>query len=134
MGVLGVAILKQMGDSRAQTWADATSTNEAAIKSFEELIAADSNEVDALTTSIETKITEIEVLGVALPARTHVGETIGICEQMRDSMARSWAVATPSWVAEIKSYEELMAGKSNEVDDLAASIATMLDMCAGFRS
>jgi hypothetical protein len=53
-----------MGDDMAKSLADATATEEDAIKTFEGLMAAKTKEVDACTKSIETKTKSIGELGV----------------------------------------------------------------------
>eukprot|EP00408_Alexandrium_pacificum_P063938 CAMPEP_0171176556 /NCGR_PEP_ID=MMETSP0790-20130122/11795_1 /TAXON_ID=2925 /ORGANISM="Alexandrium catenella, Strain OF101" /LENGTH=702 /DNA_ID=CAMNT_0011641447 /DNA_START=87 /DNA_END=2195 /DNA_ORIENTATION=+ len=51
-----VGILKEMGAEMSKSLAEATATEEAAIKNFEDLVAAKQKEVGALTKSIETKM------------------------------------------------------------------------------
>jgi len=59
-------ILKELGDSMAKGLAEATADEEAAVKSYGELMAAKKKEVDALTASIESKTTRVGELGVAI--------------------------------------------------------------------
>merc|ERR1719336_1023972 len=61
-----LGILKQMGDSMAASLSDATSTEEAAIASYNGLTAAKKKEVAATTATIESKTAQIGELGVAL--------------------------------------------------------------------
>merc|ERR1719181_2425848 len=52
-------ILKQMGDEMAKTLGDFTDTEEAAIKTYEELMTAKTKEVSALIAAIESKTKKI---------------------------------------------------------------------------
>jgi chromosome segregation ATPase len=61
-------ILKQMGDTMQATLTDLTNTENAAKKTYDELIRAKTDEVDALTASIEDKIKRIGDLGVKIVA------------------------------------------------------------------
>jgi chromosome segregation ATPase len=61
-------ILKQMSDTMTATLTDLTNTENAAKKTFDELIKAKTDEVDALTASIEDKIKRIGDLGVKIVA------------------------------------------------------------------
>jgi chromosome segregation ATPase len=61
-------ILKQMGDTMTATLTDLTNTENAAKKTYDELIKAKTDEVDALTASIEDKIKRIGDLGVKIVA------------------------------------------------------------------
>merc|ERR1719235_2421984 len=61
-----VGILKQMTDTMEKDLADATATEEAAIKDFKGLMAAKTKEINALTKEIETKIAQVGELGVQL--------------------------------------------------------------------
>merc|ERR1719352_2121327 len=59
-------ILKQMTDTMEASLATATSEEETAVKDFNELVAAKTKEINALTKSIESKMTKIGELGVQL--------------------------------------------------------------------
>jgi septal ring factor EnvC (AmiA/AmiB activator) len=61
-----VGILKQMTDTMEAALAKATSEEEAAIKNYEELVAAKTKEINALTKQIEAKTAQIGELGVQL--------------------------------------------------------------------
>jgi len=61
-----VGILKQMGDTMTATLGDVVAAEEAAIKSYDELIAAKTAEVEALTAAIEEKTVRIGELGVQI--------------------------------------------------------------------
>jgi len=59
-------ILKQMGDTMSKSLDDATADENAAIATFDELIASKTKEVNALTASIEEKTQRIGELGVEI--------------------------------------------------------------------
>eukprot|EP00928_Gymnodinium_smaydae_P032225 TRINITY_DN233_c0_g1_i3.p1 TRINITY_DN233_c0_g1~~TRINITY_DN233_c0_g1_i3.p1 ORF type:complete len:721 (-),score=252.79 TRINITY_DN233_c0_g1_i3:56-2218(-) len=59
-------ILKQLGDSMSKDLSEATASEEASIKSFEELMAAKTKEVAALTASIEEKTVRTGELAVSI--------------------------------------------------------------------
>merc|ERR1719410_673777 len=71
-----VGILKQMGDEMAAGLADATKAEEAAIATYEKLMAAKKKEVNALTKEIETKLTRVGDLGVEIAEmKNDLGDT-----------------------------------------------------------
>jgi septal ring factor EnvC (AmiA/AmiB activator) len=59
-------ILKQMTDTMESDLASATAEEEASIKEFDELVAAKTKEINALTKEVETKTARIGELGVQL--------------------------------------------------------------------
>jgi len=59
-------ILKEMGDTMSKGLADATASEEASIKSYDELMAAKTKEIKALTTSVGQKTKSIGELGVQI--------------------------------------------------------------------
>ena len=59
-------ILRQLGDEMAKGLAEATAAEEAAIKSYGELMAAKKQEVIVLTKAIETKMERIGSLSVEI--------------------------------------------------------------------
>merc|ERR1712194_670344 len=52
-------ILKTMGEEMSKELAEAKAAEEAAIEGFDELVAAKTKQIDALTTAIETKTSRI---------------------------------------------------------------------------
>jgi len=69
-------ILKTMGDEMAAGLAEATKAEEAAVASYEKLMAAKKKEVAALTKQIETKLTRIADLGVEIAEmKNDLGDT-----------------------------------------------------------
>merc|ERR1719323_2574187 len=67
-------ILKQMGDTMRKSLADATAQEDASIKSFTQLMAAKTKEVEALTASIEAK-------------SGHIGESSVSLVQMKEDLS-----------------------------------------------
>merc|ERR1719189_1032482 len=61
-----IGILKQMGDTMAADLASATAAEEAAIKEYDELMAAKKEEVDALTATIESKLKAVGEVGIEI--------------------------------------------------------------------
>merc|ERR1719145_322959 len=61
-----VGILKQLGDTMAKGLSEETATEEAAIASYAELMAAKKKEVAALTSSIETKTVQTGEVAVSI--------------------------------------------------------------------
>merc|ERR1719183_3031209 len=61
-----VGILKEMGSSMSKSLAEATSAEEAAIKTFDELVAAKNKEIASATASIETKTARAGELAVSI--------------------------------------------------------------------
>jgi len=61
-----VGILKTMNDEMSKTFASDKAAEEAAISAFEELVAAKTKEIDALTAALETKMTRVGDLSVEI--------------------------------------------------------------------
>jgi hypothetical protein len=59
-----LGILKQMGDEMAASLAEATASEESAIKSFNDLMAAKTKEVNACTIAVESKTQRMGELGI----------------------------------------------------------------------
>merc|ERR1712032_280315 len=61
-----LGILKQIADELGAGLADATAKEDAAVKAYKELMAAKTKEINALTASIEKKLTKIGELSVSI--------------------------------------------------------------------
>merc|ERR1719375_2418031 len=61
-----IGILKQLYDEMAKDVADEIAAEEAAIKAYEELMAAKTAEVEAFTAAIEDKLTRVAELGIKI--------------------------------------------------------------------
>merc|ERR1719189_2990441 len=109
-----IGILKQMGDTMAADLASATATEEAAIKTYDELMASKKEEVDALTASIETKLKEIGELGIEIvDMKEDVDDTANAPEADKNFLAeleKGCATKTREWEERSKTRaEELVA-------------------------
>merc|ERR1719242_2517977 len=109
-----VGILKQMGDTMAADLASATKTEEAAIKTYEELTAAKKKEIDALTASIEKKMTLIGELGVEIVEMkedlTDTEKSLMADKEFLANLEKSCATKTKEWEERPKTRaEELVA-------------------------
>merc|ERR1719282_808477 len=63
-----VGILKEMSDTMSKDLGDATATEEKAIKDYEALSLAKTKEIEALTSTIESKLERSGQLGVEIVA------------------------------------------------------------------
>merc|ERR1719436_839861 len=107
-------ILKQMGDTMAANLADATSTENEAIATYEGLMAAKNKEVDALTATIEAKTKQIGELGVAIVnMKEDLDDTQAALKEDKAFLAeleKSCATKTSEWEERSKTRaEELVA-------------------------
>merc|ERR1719210_990477 len=109
-----IGILKQMGDTMAANLGSATSDEQAAIKTFEGLVQAKKNEIEALTSTIEAKTKQIGELGVAIVRmQNDLAETQSTLAEDKAFLAdlsKSCATKTSEWEARSKTRaEELVA-------------------------
>jgi len=109
-----IGILKQMGDEMAASVADATSTEKAAITSYEGLMAAKKKEVAALTATVEAKTAQIGELGVAIVGLkddlADAKETLGEDQAFLGDLKKDCGTKTAEWEARSKTRsEELVA-------------------------
>jgi len=109
-----IGILKEMGDTMAASLSEATSTEEAAIKSYEGLIAAKKKEVEALTATVEAKTQQIGELGVSIVMLKEdladTQETLGEDQAFLGDLKKDCATKTSEWEARSKTRsEELVA-------------------------
>jgi len=109
-----IGILKQMGDTMAASLADATSTENDAIATYEGLMAAKKKEVAALTATIESKTKQIGELGVAIvQMKEDVDDTAASLKEDKAFLAelqKSCSTKTAEWEERSKTRaEELVA-------------------------
>merc|ERR1711920_282261 len=109
-----IGILKQMGDTMAANLASATSEEEAAIKTFDGLVQAKKQEIEALTSTVEGKTKQIGELGVSIVRmQDDLAETQGTLAEDKAFLAdlsKSCATKTSEWEARSKTRtEELVA-------------------------
>jgi len=107
-------ILKQMGDTMAQSLAEATATEETAIKTYEQLMASKTKEVKVLGASIETKTEQVGELGVKIvQLKEDLSDTAASLAEDKKFLAgleKSCSTKTAEWEARQKTRaEELVA-------------------------
>jgi len=109
-----IGILKQMGDTMAANLGSATKDEEAAIKTFEGLVQAKNKEIDALTSTVETKTEQIGELGVAIVRMkddlAETQATLAEDQAFLADLSKSCASKSSEWEARSKTRaEELVA-------------------------
>jgi len=107
-------ILKQMGDTMRKSLADVVAEEEASIKSFTQLMAAKTKEVQALTASIEAKSGQIGESSVSLVHMkedlTDTQEALLEDKKFLQGLEKSCKTKTAEWEERSKTRsEELMA-------------------------
>merc|ERR1719461_645829 len=117
-------ILKEMGDTMSKSLADATAEEEASIKSFEELMAAKTKEVEALIASIEAKTAQIGESSVSLVQMkedlTDTQEALVEDKKFLQDLEKSCKTKTAEW-------EERSKTRSDELVALADTIKILND-------
>merc|ERR1719499_1577755 len=113
-----------MGDTMAADLASATATEEAAIKAYDELMAAKKEEVDALTASIEAKLKEIGETGIEIvDMKEDVDDTANALAADKEFLAnleKSCATKTAEW-------EQRSQTRADELVALADTIKVLND-------
>jgi len=109
-----IGILKQMGDTMAASLSEATSTEQASIKTYQGLMQAKTKEVAALTSRIEAKTKQIGELGVAIVMMKEdladTQETLSDDKAFLAELEKSCATKTAEWEERSKTRaEELVA-------------------------
>jgi len=109
-----VGILKQLGDEMEKDMGEALAAEEAAIKAYEELMAAKKKEVAALTKAIEEKLVRVGELGVQIATMKNdledTQETLAEDTKYLADLGKTCAAKTKEWEARCKSRsEELLA-------------------------
>merc|ERR1719458_767543 len=109
-----VGILKEMGDTMAADLASATKTEEEAIKTYNDLMAAKKAEVEALTAEIEKKLKQIGELGIEIVEMkedmTDTEAALMADKEFIANLEKSCATKTAEWEERSKTRaEELVA-------------------------
>jgi peptidoglycan hydrolase CwlO-like protein len=117
-------ILKQMGDTMTATLTDLTNTENAAKKTFNELIKAKTDEVDALTASIEDKIKRIGDLGVKIVA---LKEDLSDAEESLLEDKKFFAGLEKNCATKEKEWAETVKLRQQELLALADTIKILND-------
>merc|ERR1719384_782260 len=119
-----IGIFKQMGDTMAADLESATKTEEAAIKTYDELTAAKKKEIDALTASIEKKMTLIGELGVEI---VEMKEDLTDTEKSLMADQEFLANLEKSCATKTKEGEERSKTRAEELVALADTIKILND-------
>jgi len=119
-----IGILKQMGDTMAADLASATATEEAAIKEYDELMAAKKEEVDALTASIESKLKEIGETGIEV---VEMKEDVDDTENALAADKKFLAELETGCATKTKEWEERSRSRAEELVALADTIKVLND-------
>jgi len=109
-----VGILKQLGDEMDKDYAELLAAEEAAKKSYEELMAAKTKEVEALTKAIEEKLVRVGELGVEIVTMkndlTDTEEALVEDTKFLADLGKNCAAKTKEWDLRCKTRsEELLA-------------------------
>merc|ERR1719247_3033865 len=107
-------ILKTMGDEMSKDLAEATAAEQAAISAFEELVAAKTKEINALTAAIETKMTRTGDLSVEIVQMkndlTDTQEALLEDKAFLKDLEKNCATKSAEWEVIVKTRsEELLA-------------------------
>jgi len=119
-----IGILKQMGDTMAADLATATATEEAAIKTYDELMASKKEEVDALTASIEQKLKEIGEVGIEV---VEMKEDVDDTEKALAADKKFLAELEKGCATKTKEWEERSKTRAEELVALADTIKVLND-------
>jgi len=117
-------ILKQLKEEMEKGLGDATSTEDAGIKSYEELLAAKEKEIAALSEDIEAKSTQIGELGVKVVQMkndlTDTEEALIADQKFKAELSKSCETKTAEW-------EEIKKTRAEELVALADTIKVLND-------
>jgi len=116
--------LKTMHDEMSADYADATATEEAAIQAYKELMESRLKEKEALTASIEAKLTKIGELGVSIAEmKNDSGDTadaLAADQKFLAELEKGCATKTAEW-------EERSKTRADELVALADTIKILND-------
>jgi len=119
-----IGILKEIGDAMAADLASATKTEEAAIKTYDELTAAKTKEIDALIASIERKISLVGELGIEIVEMqedlTDTEKSLMADKEFLANLEKNCATKTKEW-------EERSKTRAQELVALADTIKVLND-------
>jgi len=119
-----IGILKQMGDTMATDLATATATEEAAIKTYNELMASKKEEIDALTASIESKLKEIGEVGIEV---VEMKEDVDDTGKALAADKKFFAELETGCATKTKEWEERSKIRAEELVALADTIKVLND-------
>merc|ERR1719408_558108 len=105
-----VGILKQLKDEMEKDLAEMIAQEEAAIKSYEELMAAKKSEVETLTAAIEEKLVRVGELGVKIAEMKNdledTQEAFNEGDKMLADLDKTCKAKTKEWEARCKAVSE----------------------------
>lgn len=117
-------ILKQMGDEMSKGLAEATATEEDAVKMFEDLEAAKGKEIAAVTAKIESSLNRIGELGVSIAQMkndlTDTEEALLADKEFKANLEKGCSTKTAEW-------EERQKTRADELVALADTIKVLND-------
>merc|ERR1712157_337258 len=119
-----LGILKQMHDEMVKGAADAAESEEAAIKTYEELMKAKKKEVDALSAEIETKLERSGDLGVQI---AQMKNDMGDTEESLAADKESLANMEKNCETKKKEWEVIVKTRGEELAALADTIKVLND-------
>merc|ERR1719399_695302 len=119
-----VGILKQLGDEMKKDSEDAIAAEEAAVKAYEELMAAKKKEINALTKMIEEKLARVAELGVAIATmKNDHGDTVEALEEDKKFLAD----LEKNCATKEKEWAEIVKNRQMELQALAETIKILND-------
>jgi len=114
-----LGILKQMHDEMVKGAGDATESEEAAIKTYEELMKAKKKEVDALSAEIETKLERSGDLGVQIAQmKNDLGDTeeaLAADKEFLANMEKNCETKKKEWEVIVKTRAEELAALADTI-------------------
>jgi len=117
-------ILKEMGDTAAKSLSDSIATEQAAIKTHDELMAAKTKEVAALTSSVESSMNRIGDLGVTV---VQMKEDLSDTQATLNEDQKFLAEMEKSCEAKTGEWEERSKTRADELVALAETIKVLND-------
>merc|ERR1719230_2039771 len=119
-----VGILKQLMETFAKGLAEETAAEEAAVKSYEELVSAKKKEISALTASVEEKTVQSGELAVSIVnMKNDLSDTESALladKQFLEDLSKNCETKTAEW-------DEIVKTRAEELKALAATITVLND-------
>merc|ERR1719379_2333014 len=119
-----VGILKQMLDTMEKDFADCKAKEEAAVKSFDEMMAAKTKEIEALTAAVEAKLTRLGEVGVEI---VNMKEDLDDTKKSLEEDKKFLADLEENCEKRKKEYEIVVKTRAEELLALADTIHILND-------
>jgi len=119
-----IGILKQIGDTMEASLSSATSTEQDAVATFDEMVAAKKSEVEAHTAAIETKTTRVGELGVSV---VQMQGDLGDSEEQLIDDKKFLANMDEMCEKKQKEWEEIEKMRAEEMTAIAETIKILND-------